>query len=178
MQFYTPLSACAIVIEKDARHRLIWFWPMAAAIIFCVSYFLFQGVYGQLLYASLLSSLPLAAWSYQELYTDFGKSEPLVTWHRNALYLYSKGKLIHQIAYEHLEHVEVVSGHHQLMFIAHTQKKVIHHRLDRVNRGQMLQIQRLARRLAAELKHRQSANDLPDELEKIRADVEGGRKLA
>jgi len=159
------------MVEADTSHRLIWFWPIASGLSFAVGFVLFQEQQTALLASFLLGLIPLGIWCWLEFHADLRPSKPILTWHRNRLYLYDKGKLAHKIYSGEIEHIQLAQGFGHCVLIIHRHDQVIRQNFLKLGRSQKLQIQRIVRLLDAEITYRDQYDALPAELESIRAEI-------
>ena len=171
MQNFSTLSQQAIIVEHYSSDRLIWLWPIASGLLFGVGYFLFQGAATAFVIGLLFAMVPLAIWTWIEFNGESDQQAPLLTWHKNRLYLYSKGQLTHKIYSDHIEHIELVHGIGYSYLIIHSNERIIRQKFIQLTRGQKLQIQRVVRMLEAEINYKKHAFALNDELEEIRKGI-------
>lgn len=168
----TPLSAKAIIVERETSKRLYWFWPIAAITLAFASFIVFQQHPLVLFACAVLGFIPLAGMVWLELNGHYQEAQTLLSWHGGRLFLFEKGKHIRTLRSNQIKHIEVLQGRNTIVVQIHLAGELIEQKLTRLGRGQRLQIQRIVRCLQAELAYKQAFADMPDKLASIEREID------
>jgi|GEM_PF-1355109 len=170
-QFRESIETKAIIVERGNGAALYWFWPLAASIILITGYFLFDTGPLATMAMAFFALCPLATLLWLELNGRFRDAVPLLTWHGGRLFLFEKGRHIKTLHSQQIKHIEMAYGRNYVQLLIHATYAVIDQKIQGVNRGQRLQIQRIVRCLQADLAFKAVYDTLPEDLVTLEQEI-------